>query len=228
MSYRILAVDDEPPIGRLLKTGLAARGYEVQIAHDGQAALDAIVSWHPDVVLLDLGLPDIDGMEVCRRVRGWSEVPIIVLTVRDNEQDKVDALDLGADDYLTKPFGMDELLARIRVALRHSERLASVHGEPVANFGDVQIDHAHRQVRVRGQEIHLTRTEYELLRVLAAHAGKVLTHRSLLRTVWGPHAEQDVPTLRVFINQLRNKIEVDSSRPAHILTEPGIGYRFTV
>lgn len=226
MSQRILVVDDEPQIGRLLKTGLSARGYEVSVARDGQAALETIVSWRPDVIILDLGLPVLDGLEVCRRVRGWSEVPIIVLSVRDTERDKVDALDMGADDYLTKPFGMDELLARIRVALRHAERLTINREEPIVSFGDLQIDRASRQVRVRGQEVHLTPTEYELLRVLTAHAGKVLTHRWLLRTVWGPGYEQEVPTLRVFITQLRHKIEADSSRPAYILTEPGIGYRF--
>ncbi len=228
MSQRILVVDDEPQIGRLLKTGLSARGYEVMIARDGQAALDATISWRPDVMVLDLGLPVLDGLEVCRRVRGWSEMPIIVLTVRDAERDKVEALDLGADDYLTKPFSMDELLARIRVALRHSERLALVREEPVYTFGELHIDRAHRRVLVRGQEVHLTPTEYELLRVLTTHAGKVLTHRWLLRTVWGASYEQDVPTLRVFINQLRHKIEADTARPTYILTEPGIGYRFNV
>lgn len=227
MSPRILVVDDEPQIGRLLKTGLSARGYDVTVARDGQAALDTVVSWRPDIIVLDLGLPVIDGLEVCRRVRGWSEVPIIILSVRDAEQDKVDALDLGADDYLTKPFGMDELLARIRVALRHAERLATKE-EPVYAFGDLQIDLARRQVKVQGQEVRLTPTEYELLRVLTAHAGKVLTHRWLLRTVWGPSYEQEVPTLRVFITQLRHKIEVDSAHPIYILTEPGIGYRFNV
>jgi two-component system KDP operon response regulator KdpE len=154
-------------------------------------------------------------------------VPIIVLTVRDSEQDKVEVLDLGADDYLTKPFGMNELLARIRVALRHAARKDAAE-EPVLTFGDLQIDRARRLVTLRGQEVRLTPTEYDLLRVLAGHAGKVLTHRMLLRNVWGPTYEQDVPTLRVFINQLRRKIEANPAQPAYILTEPGIGYRFSL
>ncbi len=227
MNTRILVVDDEPQMGRLLKTGLSARGYDVAIATDGQAALNLAASWRPEVIVLDLGLPLLDGLEVCRRIRGWSQVPIIVLSVRDTEQDKVEALDLGADDYLTKPFGMDELLARIRVALRHAARLTSAE-EPVLTFGDLQIDRARRLVTLSGQEVRLTPTEYELLRVLATHAGKVLTHRFLLRSVWGPSYEQDVPTLRVFITQLRRKIERDPAQPGFILTEPGIGYRFQV
>ena len=227
MSARILVVDDEPQIVRLLKTSLGARGYQVAVASDGQAALDLAASWRPDLILLDLGLPIIDGLEVCRQVRAWSQVPIIVLTVRDAEQDKVAALDLGADDYLTKPFGTDELLARIRVALRHAARL-SVTEEPVRHFDDLMIDLARRLVVVRGQEVHLTPREYELLRVLVLQAGKVLTHRTLLRAVWGGAYEQDVPTLRVFVTQLRRKIEADPSHPTHILTEPGIGYRFHI
>jgi two-component system KDP operon response regulator KdpE len=227
MNTRILVVDDEPQIGCLLNTGLLARGYDVRVVADGQAALDAAVSWQPDVILLDLGLPGLDGLEVCRRIRGWSDVPIIVLTVRDSEQDKVEVLDLGADDYLTKPFGMNELLARIRVALRHAARKDAAE-EPVLTFGDLQIDRARRLVTLRGQEVRLTPTEYDLLRVLAGHAGKVLTHRMLLRNVWGPTYEQDVPTLRVFINQLRRKIEANPAQPAYILTEPGIGYRFSL
>ena len=225
MSARILVVDDEPQIGRLLKTSLGARGYQVTVASDGQAALDLAASWRPDLILLDLGLPVIDGLEVCRQVRAWSQVPIIVLTVRDAEQDKVAALDLGADDYLTKPFGSDELLARIRVALRHAAHL-SVTEEPVRHFGDLMIDLAHRLVIIRGQEIHLTPKEYDLLRVFALQAGKVLTHRMLLRAVWGGAYEQDVPTLRVFVTQLRRKIEADPAHPTHVLTEPGVGYRF--
>lgn len=227
MSARILVVDDEPQIGRLLKTSLGARGYQVAVASDGQMALDMAASWRPDLILLDLGLPLIDGLEVCRQVRTWSQMPIIVLTVRDAEQDKVAALDLGADDYLTKPFGTDELLARIRVALRHAARLSATE-EPVRHFGDLMIDLARRLVIVRGQEVHLTPREYELLRVLAIEAGKVLTHRMLLRAVWGGGYEQDVPTLRVFVTQLRRKIEADPAHPAHILTEPGIGYRFHI
>ena len=225
MSARILVVDDEPQIGRMLKISLGARGYEVAVEGDGLAALDKAASWRPDLILLDLGLPQLDGLEVCRQLRSWSQVPIIVLTVRDAESDKVAALDLGADDYLTKPFGTDELLARIRVALRHAVRLSEAD-EPVHQFGDLTLDLAHRLVSVRGQEVHLTPKEYELLRVLALHAGKVLTHRMLLRAVWGSAYEQDVPTLRVFVTQLRRKIEADPAHPAYILTEPGVGYRF--
>ncbi|MBX0331096.1 response regulator transcription factor [Oscillochloris sp. ZM17-4] len=225
MGERILVVDDEPQMGRLLKTGLSARGYEVAVAVDGEEALDQAVRWKPDVIVLDLGLPLIDGLEVCRRIRGWSQVPIIVLSARDGEQDKVEALDLGADDYLIKPFGMDELLARIRVALRHSTR-ASVTEEPVLTFGELRIDRPRRIVTLKGQDIHLTPTEYELLRLLSSHAGKVLTHRTILRAIWGTSYEQDLPTLRVFITQLRRKIEPDPAQPTFILTEPGIGYRF--
>jgi two-component system, OmpR family, KDP operon response regulator KdpE len=225
MSERILVVDDEPQIGRMLKISLGARGYEVAVESDGLAALSKAASWRPDLILLDLGLPQLDGLEVCRQLRSWSEVPIIVLTVRDAESDKVAALDLGADDYLTKPFGTNELLARIRVALRHAVRLSATD-EPVHQFGDLTLDLARRLVSVRGQEVHLTPKEYELLRVFALHAGKVLTHRMLLREVWGSAYEQDVPTLRVFVTQLRRKIEADPAHPAYILTEPGVGYRF--
>jgi two-component system, OmpR family, KDP operon response regulator KdpE len=225
MSARILVIDDEPQIRRLLKTTLGARGYDVAVAADGALGLDMVASWRPDIILLDLGLPGLDGLDVCRKIREWSEVPIIVLTVRDTEDDKVKALDLGADDYLTKPFGIDELLARIRVALRHAAR-HSAADQPLLRFGDLAIDLARRQVSVRGQDVHLTPKEYELLRALALQAGKVLTHRALLRTVWGRAYEQDVPTLRVFVTQLRHKIEADPAHPSYILTEPGVGYRF--
>lgn len=224
MSARILVVDDEPQIGRLLRTSLSARGYEVALAEDGQRGVELAASWRPDVILLDLGLPRLDGFAVCRLVREWSQVPIIVLTVRDSEYDKVQALDLGADDYLTKPFGIDELLARIRVALRHAQ--AGGPAEPVLRFGDLTLDLAQRRVSLAQRELHLTPKEYDLLRTLATQAGKVLTHRMLLRAVWGSTYEHDVATLRVFITQLRRKIEADSARPTRILTEPGIGYRF--
>jgi two-component system, OmpR family, KDP operon response regulator KdpE len=225
VSARILVVDDEPQIGRLLTTTLHARGYEVAVASDGQMALEMTATWRPDVVLLDLGLPIIDGLEVCRRVRGWSQVPIIVLTVRDAELDKVAAFDLGADDYVTKPFGTNELLARIRVALRHGAR-ESVPEEPVLRFGDLTVDLAHRRITIGGEEVHLTPTEFELLKVLATQAGKVLTHRMLLQAVWGSTQEQDVGALRVFIAQLRRKIEPKPEQAWYIVTEPGIGYRF--
>jgi two-component system, OmpR family, KDP operon response regulator KdpE len=227
VSARVLVVDDEPQIGRLLTTSLHARGYEVAVATDGQMALEMTATWRPDVVLLDLGLPIIDGLEVCRRVRGWSQVPIIVLTVRDAEPDKVTAFDLGADDYVTKPFGTNELLARIRVALRHGA-LDSVPDEPILRFGDLTLDLAHRRITIREEDVHLTPTEFELLKVLATQAGKVLTHRMLLQAVWGSNQEQDVGALRVFIAQLRRKIEPKPEQAWYIITEPGIGYRFRV
>jgi two-component system KDP operon response regulator KdpE len=225
MSARSLVVDDEPQISRLLQTTLGAHGYQIAVATDGQAALDQAAHWRPDVILLDLGLPVLDGLEVCRRIREWSQVPIIVLTVHDAEQDKVAALDLGADDYLTKPFGADELLARIRVALRHAARSATP-AEPLLRFGDLTIDLTRRLVTLSSQEVHLTPTEYDLLKALATQAGRVLTHGMLLRSVWGSAYEHDAPTLRVFVTQLRRKIEADPAHPTHILTEPGIGYRF--
>ena len=226
MSARILVVDDEPQIGRLLRTTLGAHGYDVAVAADGPAALDQAAHWRPDVILLDLGLPVIDGLEVCRRIREWSQVPIIVLSVRATEQDKVAALDLGADDYLTKPFGAGELLARVRVALRHAAH-GTAPDTPLLRFGDLAIDLTRRLVTRAGQEVHLTPTEYDLLKTLATQAGRVLTHGMLLRAVWGSAYEQDAPTLRVFITQLRRKIEADPAHPVHILTEPGIGYRFS-
>ena len=225
MSERVLVVDDEPQIGRLLTTSLQTRGYEVAVATDGRMALEMAAMWRPDVMLLDLGLPIVDGLEVCRRVRGWSQVPIIVLTVRDAEFDKVTAFNLGADDYVTKPFGTNELLARIRVALRHAAR-AGLPDEPILHFGDLQIDLAYRRISIRGQDVHLTPTEFELLKALATQAGKVLTHRMLLQAVWHSTHEQDVGMLRVFIAQLRRKIEPQPEQAFYIITEPGIGYRF--
>jgi two-component system KDP operon response regulator KdpE len=222
---RILVVDDEPQIGRMLRTVLGAHGHTVLVVEDGEAAVAAAGGWQPEVVVLDLGLPGLDGLGVIRRVREWSLVPIIVLTVRDAEQDKVAALDLGADDYLTKPFGMDELLARLRVALRNAALRAAGDGA-VLTFDTLQIDRARRVVTLAGQEVKLTPTEYQLLTLLAGSAGRVLTHQHILTTIWGAGAAQDVPTLRVFITQLRKKIEADPARPALIRNEPGIGYRF--
>ncbi|MDI3341169.1 MAG: response regulator [Sphaerobacter sp.] len=221
---RILVVDDEPQIRRALSVGLRANGFTVDVAPTGEAALDALAVQTPDVVILDLGLPDMDGVDVIRQVREWSSVPILVLSVRGAERDKVTALDAGADDYLTKPFGMDELLARIRVALRRNG--GQTAGEPVLRFGRLCIDLVAHTVTVRQQEVHLTPTEFELLRVLATNAGKVLTHRILLTRVWGPNAAEEVGYLRVYISQLRRKIEDDPVRPRYIVTEPGIGYRF--
>ena len=227
MTTRILVVDDEPQMRRLLTTSLEARGYTVAVAGDGATALDRAALWKPDLVLLDLGLPDMDGQVVCQRIRAWSQVPIIVLTVRDDEHDKVAALDAGADDYLTKPFGMDELLARMRATLR---RVNTPNGAAitVVETGGVQIDLLQRRVRVRGQEVRLTPTEYALLQLLVTHANKVMTHTALLRAVWGAGSVHDTPTLRVFITQLRHKIEPDPAHPTIIITEPGVGYRLRI
>lgn len=225
MSAQLLLADDEPQIGRLLKAVLGSEGYIVQIATDGQTALDLAARWRPDLVLVELQLPVISGYEVCRRIRDWSQVPIIVLTACGNEDEKVALLDLGADDYITKPFGVRELLARIRVGLRHGARTQSNNGS-VINFGSLHIDRSRRLVTSDGLELRLTPTEYNLLVLLSGHAGKVLTHRMILRTIWGPHSENDVNTLRVFITQLRRKIEADPSHPRLITTEPGVGYRF--
>ena len=222
---RVLVVDDEPQIVRTLRTGLRTRGYEVLSAPDGQTALDIIARDSPHVVILDLSMSPMDGLEVCRRVREWSSVPIIVLSVRDSEQDKVLALDLGADDYLVKPFSMDELLARIRVALRHAEQ-QNVRSPDVVERGPLRIDFAAHSVRLNNAEVKLTPTEFELLKVLVENAGKVVTHRFLLQKVWGPEYGEEAEYLRVYVGQLRKKLEQDPTHPEVILTEPGVGYRF--
>jgi two-component system KDP operon response regulator KdpE len=222
---RILVVDDEREIRQLLQTGLGGYGYLVEVAADGIEAVERARDWRPDVIVLDLELPRLHGIDVCRLIRTWSSVPIIVLTVRDAESDKIRALDEGADDYLTKPFSLGELLARIRVALRHAALMATSN-EQVHIFGDLRLDLLHRQVFLGEQELHLTPTEYDLLRLLATQAGKVLTHTTLLREVWGPAYERDTQTLRVFVGQLRRKLGDDPARPRFILTEPGVGYRF--
>lgn len=219
---RVLVVDDERPIRRFLTTSLSAHGYAVFEAADGPEALAAVVDQRPDLVILDLGLPGMDGVEVTQRLREWTPLPIIILSVRDQEGDKIAALDAGADDYLTKPFGIGELLARLRVALR---RAAVPGGEPVFSAGELTVDLARRLVTVGGQEVQLTPTEFDLLRAFAAHAGKVLTHRHLLRQVWGLGYEDEAHMLRVNIHNLRRKIEPDPSRPTYIVTEPGVGYR---
>jgi two-component system KDP operon response regulator KdpE len=219
---RILAVDDEPPIRRFLRTSLTAQGYSVLEAEDGQGALDLLRRNAVDLVVLDLGLPGMDGFEVIRRVRETgSSVPIVVLSVRTDEAGKVRALDLGADDYISKPFGVDELLARIRAALRH--RLQQEGEKPLFRSGDLSVDLVRRIVMARGQEVKLTPREYDILRLLVAHAGKVLTHKFILREVWG--TETDVQYLRIYIRTLRQKLEADPERPALILTEQGVGYR---
>jgi two-component system KDP operon response regulator KdpE len=219
---RILVVDDEPAILRFLRVGLTAQGYIVSEVANGRGALDAVRRGAADLVVLDLGLPDIDGVEVIREIRALgSDLPIIVLSSRDDEGSKVEALDLGADDFVTKPFGIGELLARIRAAHRH--RLQQ-HGErPIFRSGDLTVDLVRRIVTVRGEEVKFSPREYDLLRLLVAHAGKVLTHRMILREVWT--ADTDVQYLRIYIRALRQKIEADPERPQHILTETGVGYR---
>lgn len=223
---RILIADDEPQIRRFLRTTLGAQGYVLIEAGAGEEAIIKAASERPDVIILDLGLPDIDGIEVIRRIREWSTTPIIVLSVRGRESDKVQALDTGADDYVTKPFGMDELMARIRTALRN--RLRAEVDEPVFRSGNLVVDLARRIVTVDGGEIRLTPIEFDLLRVLVKYAGKVVTHQQLLREVWGPADVDEVHYLRVYVRQLRKKIETDSTQPRHILTEPGVGYRLSV
>jgi two-component system KDP operon response regulator KdpE len=218
---RILVVDDEPQIRRALRTALAGHGYDVTVAEDGRDALVRLPSAQPQVVVLDLIMPGIDGFEVLKQTRTWSSVPIIVLSARGQERDKVAALDLGADDYLTKPFGMDELLARVRALLRRTGGAP----EPIVTFGDVTIDLARHVVTRDGNEVHLTPTEFNLLAVLATNADKVLTHRMLLERVWGGYASENAQQLRVYINYLRRKLEDDPANPHWIVTEPGVGYR---
>lgn len=217
-----LVIDDEPQIRRLLRVTLEANGYQVVEAATGDEGIVQAAQCRANVILLDLGLPDMDGVTVLKRLREWSAVPIIVLSVRDRENDKAVALDSGADDYVTKPFGSSELLARLRVALRHSEKK---NEEPVFHSGNLVVDMTSRRVTVSGKEVSLTATEYQLLRLLIRHAGKVLTHRFLLREVWGPNAESQSHYLRVYVARLREKLETDPSQPALFLTEPGVGYR---
>jgi two-component system KDP operon response regulator KdpE len=222
---KILIVDDEPQILRALRVGLVAHEYDVVSAADGEEALDKAALELPDAIILDLNLPRLSGLDVCRKLREWSSAPIIVLSVRDAERDKVAALDLGADDYLTKPFGMDELLARLRVALRHAARAAD-SPEPVIRSGDIVVDLSRRIVRRGDDEVRLTATEYKLLAYLATNAGRVLTHHQILEHVWGPGYEGETQYLRVYVGQLRRKLDPDSTQPQMILTEPGVGYRF--
>jgi len=222
---RILVVDDEPQIGRVMRTGLSTQGFDVRVAADGVAALDLFNDWRPALVVTDLSMPNMGGLEFCRRLRLISDVPLIVLSVKSEEQVKVEALDAGADDYVTKPFGMDELLARIRAALRRS---ANPPGPATAaiQIGDFNIDPEAHKASVKGEVVHLTPKEFELLLYLAQHPGGVLTHRKLLGAVWGGNYTEQTEYLRVFIGQLRKKIEPDPSNPQYILTEPWIGYRF--
>ena len=218
---RILVVDDEPQIRRALRIALIGHGYAVEIAEDGDDALARLGAWMPDAMVLDLIMPKRDGFAVVRDVRTWSSLPIIVLSARGRESDKVAALDLGADDYITKPFGIDELLARLRAVMRRS----TVAGDQVIHAGEVTIDLVRHRVERAGAEVHLTPTEFDLLRVLAANAGKIMTHRQLLERVWGGYAAENARQLRVYVNYLRRKLEADPAHPALIVTEPGIGYR---
>ncbi|MDD5286893.1 MAG: response regulator [Desulfuromonadaceae bacterium] len=219
---RILIVDDEVSIQRFLHTTLDTGEFSLHQAENGHAALAAAVATHPDIILLDLGLPDMDGVDVIKRIREWSQVPIIVLSIRDREGDKVKAIDAGADDYLSKPFGVAELKARIRGVLRRAVQLAP---EPVYRVDELEVDLPRRRVIVRGVEVLLTPTEYDLLRLLVTHAGKVLTHSQILKQIWGVGYLEQPHVLRVNISNLRRKIEIDASRPHYITTELGVGYR---
>jgi two-component system KDP operon response regulator KdpE len=224
---RILIVDDEPQITRVLRTSLTSHGYDVRSAADGESALETYGDWHPDLVLTDLSMPNLNGIELCRRLRQLSTVPIVVLSVKGEEQTKVEALDAGADDYVTKPFGMDELLARIRAALRRvAATPTEVSALTVLEAGDFRVDLEARSVTVQSRALHLTPKEYDLLVYMIRHPGKVLTHRTLLAAVWGGNYVEQTEYLRVFVGQLRKKIEPDSGSPCYILTEPWIGYRF--
>ena len=221
---RILVVDDEPQLLRALATNLKARGYEVDKAATGEAALMLAASHHPDLVVLDLGLPGIDGLEVINGLRGWSSVPIVVLSVREREADKVAALDAGADDYLTKPFGMDELLARLRAALRRAA--PGGKEEAVVTTPDFTVDLAAKRVNRDSREVRLTPTEWEIVEILVRSEGRLVTQRQLLKAVWGPQYEKETNYLRVYLAQIRRKLEPDPSQPRYFLTEPRIGYRF--
>jgi two-component system KDP operon response regulator KdpE len=227
MPMDVLVIDDEPQIRRALRIGLERNGHQVALAASGEEGLDMAASQAFAIVVLDLAMPGLDGLEVCRQLRAWSRVPIIMLSVRENEKDKINALDAGADDYLTKPFSLEELLARMRAVLRRAQGDGEP-GPPVFRAGDLSIDFAHRRVVLRGRDVHLTPTEYELLKFMAQHPDRVLTHRHLLSTIWGSDHVDDVHTLRVHIANLRDKIEPDPARPRFLHTEPRIGYRFRV
>jgi len=222
---KILIVEDEEAIRRFLRASLAHHGYMLIEAETAQTGLMHAASSQPDLMILDLGLPDADGMDVIRQVRVWSQLPIIVLSARGREAEKVSALDAGADDYLTKPFSVTELLARMRVALRHASQVAGEGGEPIFTLDELKIDFARRQVFVGEREVHLTPIEFRLLATLVKHAGKVVTHRHLLKEVWGPDSVFETHYLRVYMAQLRRKVEAQPARPRWLLTEPGIGYR---
>jgi two-component system KDP operon response regulator KdpE len=222
---RILVVDDEPQITRVLRTALSSQGYDIRVANDGETAQEIMKDWTPDLVITDLSMPNMDGLELCRRLRQTTQVPILVLSVRGEERTKVQALDAGADDYVTKPFGIEELLARVRVSLRRARDNQS-GTLPVIESGDFHIDMEARKVVVRGREVHLTPKEFDLLVYLARHTGKVITHRALLGAVWGGNSTEQVEYLRVFVGQLRKKLEPNAASPRYIITEPWVGYRF--
>jgi two-component system, OmpR family, KDP operon response regulator KdpE len=222
-AFTVLVVDDEPPIRRFLRKSLSAAGYRVTVAKDAAGALAGFDSEKPDLIILDLGLPDRNGLDLIPEIRQRSQVPIVVLSVREDERSKVAALDLGADDYVSKPFGMSELTARLRAALRH--RFQAQGESPVFSSGELSVDLMRRQLTRSGREVKLSPKQFDLLKLLVTHAGKVLTHRLLLQEVWGPAHSEDVQYLRVFIRGLRNKLEPDPTRPIHILTELGVGYR---
>lgn len=221
---RILVVDDEPQITRVLRTALSSQGYDIRVANDGETALEIMKDWTPDLVITDLSMPNMDGLELCRRLRLSTKIPIIVLSVKGEERTKVQALDAGADDYVTKPFGIEELLARVRASLRRlpldSEQASAIE------IGDFRIDLAAHKVAVRHREVHLTPKEFDLLVYLARHPSKVVTHRTLLSAIWGGQSTEQVEYLRVFVGQLRKKLEPEASSPRYIVTEPWVGYRF--
>ena len=224
---RILIVDDEPQLTRVLRTGLTSRGFEVRAAADGLAGFEVFSDWHPDLIITDLAMPNMDGLELCRRVRAISQVPIIILSAKGEEKTKVEALDIGADDFVTKPFGIDELLARVRASLRRANA-GPTNGadKTLLETGDFRVDLDSRVVTVHGSEIHLTPKEFDLLNYFLTHPGKVLTHRTLLAAVWGSNYVEQNEYLRVFVGNLRKKIEKDAAAPRYIITEPWIGYRF--
>lgn len=221
----VLLIEDDSQIRRFLRVTLGSSGYNLLEATSAQEGIKRVGLQHPDLIILDLTLPDLDGLEVARQLREWTTTPIIVLSARNQEKDKVAALDAGADDYLTKPFGTEELLARMRVALRHAVRAAQGTDDPVFTLGDLRVDMLHRQVFVGAQEVHLTPIEYKLLLILVQNAGKVITRRQLLHHVWGPTYVDETHYLRVYMGQLRHKLEADPTRPRYLITEPGVGYR---
>jgi len=224
----ILVIEDEAAIQKFLRLTLNSQGYRVAESETAKDGLLQAASRQPDLIILDLGLPDADGLDVVKQLREWSTVPVIVVSARGKEQDKILALDAGADDYLTKPFSVGELMARLRVALRHAAVVKADTGESTFTVGDLTVDLLHRNVTVRGKDVHLTPNEFKLLTILVKHAGMVLTHRQLLKEVWGPGSGNETHYLRVYMNQLRQKLEQDPARPKYLQTEPGVGYRLTV